>query len=208
MAIRSLLTILVLAAAGLYARDLDAKRASTEGSPPLAELPRNMDGWESEDYPLSDEVTRVLAATATLNRRYFRMDGTEVWLFVAYFAEQQVNSQIHSPKNCLPGSGWVIVSTKEEPAPVRDHAQKTTHMVIRRQDAEFDMYYWFQTRGGTVTGEYSLKWDLVKNSLARRPTDAAFIRYSAGREDGEALHDLMGRLDQPLTAVLGEVGLP
>ena len=40
------------------------------------------------------------------------------------------------------------------------------------------MYYWFLTRGGALTSEIGLKFDLVFNSLRRRSTDAAFIRIN------------------------------
>jgi len=36
--------------------------------------------------------------------------------------------------------------------------------------------YWFVTRSGILSNEFGLKWDLVKNSLMGRPTDAAFVR--------------------------------
>ena len=66
---------------------------------------------------------------------------------------------------------------------------------------------WTRTRGGSVTGEYALKWDLVKNSLARKPTDAAFIRFTASSEDVEAMQELLALLDEPLDSMLTEVGL-
>jgi hypothetical protein len=70
------------------------------------------------------------------------------------------------------------------------------------------MLYWFETRSGFVTGEYALKWDLVRNSLARRPTDAVFIRYTAPVEQPAATRRLIAALDDPLHDILGQVGLP
>ena len=80
-------------------------------------------------------------------------------------------------------------------------------MRIAKDGSAHDIYYWFCTQGGTVTGEYSLKWDLVKNSLARRPTNAAFIRYNAQSADSSALRQVMTLLDAPIERILGEVGL-
>jgi len=207
MVTRTLIAVLLVGLAGLYARDLSLKRAYSMQLPDLGAVPRALDGWESEDYPIGDDVAEVLAADRTLNRRYSRSDGSHVWLFVAYFAQQQVNSQIHSPRHCLPGSGWKIESNTPVTLSLPSGQCRASRMVIRRMDQRAEMLYWFRTRSGVVSGEYSLKWDLVRNSLARRPTDAAFVRYSADMTDEEAMRDLMSELDRALSGVLGEVGL-
>jgi EpsI family protein len=82
-----------------------------------------------------------------------------------------------------------------------------TRMLIRRNEHMQEMIYWFRTRSGTVNGEYALKWDLVKNSLARRPTDAVFVRYLAPIENADDMRELMNQLDAPLNSILAEVGL-
>jgi EpsI family protein len=205
--VRAVLAALVVAASGVYSRDLASHRAAAAAIPDLASLPREFDDWVSEDFPLTESVSRVLGADATLQRRYVDRTGKEVWLFLAYFAQQAVNSQIHSPRHCLPGSGWTIVSLGREPLPVEGRPATVAHLRIRHQEDEQDMYYWFRTRGGTLTGEYALKWDLVKNSLLGRPTDAVFVRYSAPVEDRRALGSVVDRLDAPLTRILGGTGL-
>jgi hypothetical protein len=43
--------------------------------------------------------------------------------------------------------------------------------------------YWFETRSGSIRDEYSLKIDLVKNSLLFRPTDAAIVRFTINVTD-------------------------
>jgi len=152
-------------------------------------------------------VARVLAADATLHRRYRRADGAEIWLFLAYFAQQQVNSQIHSPRNCLPAGGWTVTRLKNETLALGDRAQPAMHMRIQSQGRAQDVVYWFRTPRGTLAGEYALKWDLVRSALARRPTNAAFVRYNAAAVDSLALRELMSRLGAPLDAALSSVGL-
>lgn len=206
MVYRSLLVVLIIGFAAFYARDLNAKRTFSQSMPELKELPSEFAGWTSEDYQLAPNVAEVLAANVTLHRRFSRPDGVVAWLFVAYFAEQQVNSQIHSPRNCVPGSGWKIRSIDQKALPISDGMQ-ATHMVIGRERASQDVLYWFRTRGGTVTGEYSLKWDLVKNSLARRPTDAVFIRYSCASTSLPDMLGLIQELEEPLDQMLTGIGL-
>ena len=207
MAIRSLIVVLIVAISGVYARDLGAKRSFTQGMPAFDQIPASIGQWQSRDFPLERRTAAVLAADAALQRRYFRSDGSEVWFFVAYFAEQEVNSQIHSPRHCVPGSGWKIISLDRETVSLPGARQNANRMFIERNGQRQEMLYWFRTRGGTVTGEYSLKWDLVKNSLTRKPTDAAFVRFSASVKNAEALREVMGHLEGPLNSVLAGVGL-
>jgi EpsI family protein len=205
--LRALIVLLVTAASALYARDLVAQRAYTAGIPDLGTVPAAFPGWSSEEVPLSDNVAQVLGADAMLQRRYRDQEGREVWLFVAYFAQQTVNAQIHSPRHCVPGSGWDIVSVAPAALHPPGRVQPVTRMRIARPGAVQDLYYWFRTRGGTVTGEYALKWDLLRNSLARRPTDAVFVRIAGTPGQEDALAGVLAGVDQPLHQALARVGL-
>lgn len=142
-----------------------------------------------------------------IHRRYRREDGVQVWIAIAYFAQQQVNSQIHSPRNCLPGSGWRVASLEEivVGSPGNEHPAK--QMIIAKNDRHQEVLYWFRTQGGTFANEYAHKWDLIRSSLARRPTNAIFIRYNANPSDSDAIRELIGLLQPRLDEILGEVGL-
>jgi EpsI family protein len=163
--------------------------------------------WRAEDIPTEEGAARVLAADATLQRRYRRPDGAEVWVFIAYFEQQQVNSQIHSPRHCVPGGGLTVSFVRPEQLRINDRLRPVTRMRVLGGGRPQDVLYWFTTRGGTTSGEYALKWDLVKNSLAGRPTDAFFVRYNASTADSSALYQVMSLLDGPLQRVMEEVGL-
>ena len=156
---------------------------------------------------MDEQTARVLDADETLHRTYRHRGGSTVSLFVAYFAEQQVNSQIHSPRNCLPGAGWNVASLEKVSLDLGGQAQSASLLRMRRQGIQQDVVYWFRSQGGTLSGEYALKWDLVKNSLAGRPSNAAFIRFSALAADSLALREVMTLLAEPMDEVLGEVGL-
>jgi EpsI family protein len=208
MAVRALILLVILSLSGGYAHQLRGNRVHAGSIPDLSELPTTTSGWSSKDFELSETVLAVLDPDAVLQRLYRHRDGSEVWLFVAYFAEQQINSQIHSPRQCIPGSGWTVVSTDQHSLTLPRRTQTATRMVLERDDTSHELWYWFDTRGGSVAGEYALKWDLVKNSLARRPTDAAFVRYVASEDNVDAMHELMKELDAPLHEILAAVGLP
>jgi len=207
MVIRSVIAVLIVAAAGAYAAVLRHAEPVMAAIPEFAGLAREFEGWRSEDFAADELTARVLAADATLHRRFLRQDGAEIWLFLAYFKQQQVNAQIHSPRNCIPGGGWTVASIEKTARSVNGRAQPLTHMRTARQGASQDVLYWFSTYGTATADEYALKWEQVKNSILRHPSNAAFVRYSAATADSAALRELMNLLDPSLRQVLGEVGL-
>ncbi len=207
MVIRYIITILIIAASGVYAVVLRQLPPVLEKMPPLELLPRELDGWRSQDFETDETTARVLAADETLNRLYYRPDGTNVWLFIAYFQQQQVNAQIHSPRNCIPGGGWRIRSIERCDLVLDGRERQVTQMRTARAEASQDVLYWFSTHGAVTGNEYVLKLQQVKNSILRRPSNAAFVRFNAATADSTALIELMSALDAPLGEALGEVGL-
>src|SRR5438067_1716021 len=91
-------------------------RAWVSVSPPalqrlaLAEFPTDIKEWKMvSNASLTDDVAGVLRADDYLLRRYSDGKGHTVDFFVAYYKTQRAGESMHSPKNCLPGSGWVPV---------------------------------------------------------------------------------------------------
>src|SRR5437868_5035632 len=75
----------------------------------LEGLSRSLGQWTAtQDFPIDKETMEVLKADDTLNRMYMNVNTrTSANLFVAFFKTQRMGQAPHSPKNCLPGSGWV-----------------------------------------------------------------------------------------------------
>jgi EpsI family protein len=207
MVIRALIAGLIVAFAGVCAHELGSRVASPHAAPDFTRIPASLEGWTSQDFRLSESVARVLEADAVLQRVYRSRDGREILVFMAYFAHQAVNSQIHSPRNCVPGGGWRIVTLDQEIVALPTGPQTAARMIAEKKGQRQQLDYWFQTRSGSLTGEYALKWDLVRNALARRPTDALFVRYSAAEADVPAMREIMAQLDGSLTAMQTEMGL-
>ncbi len=56
---------------------------------------------------MEQEVKDVLRADDYVTRDYAASPTKVANLFVAFFKSQRAGQTPHSPKNCLPGSGWV-----------------------------------------------------------------------------------------------------
>ena len=154
-------------------------RVESQKLPGFALIPMQSGNWSGQEYFFPDQTYELLKADASTLRRYANNEGKELYLFISYFKSQKYGSQIHSPKNCLPGSGSKILSREK----TRIKGSTGSSLLVNRllisdSQSKEVMYYWFQTRSGLVTSELGLKLDLVINSLKRTPTDAAFIRIN------------------------------
>ncbi len=177
--------------------------------PPRFELiPYDVNGYSGVERRFDDRSYDVLGADTTTLRLYRDSTGRACWLFVAYFASQKYGSQMHSPKHCLPGGGWRIERIEPFDLTLPDgSARRIKRLVISLDNRKQAMFYWFQTRGGVITDEFTVKWDLMMNSLKLRPTDAAFVRLTLSAEDGmEEATDravaLLRALENPIQSAL------
>ncbi len=179
------LLILVMGAIGNYLRYAES---SPDRPADMGLIPMQSNDYTSEEHRFDQQSYDVLLADTTTLREYRDSEGNPIWLFVAYFESQKYGSQIHSPKHCLPGSGWKI--GKIEPYRIALPDGQTfdvNRMVITERDHKQLMLYWFETRGGVIRSEFGLKWDLMLNSLFLRPTDAAFVRLNLPMVNGNDL---------------------
>lgn len=119
--------------------------------------------------PVNQATASVLQASEVLLRDYIGADGEYVGLFVAYFRDQKYGSQIHSPRHCVPGGGWVVESLSRVPFELGNKQTVVNRMTIAHKSEVTQMFYWFHTRSGDLASEYALKFDLVKNSLLFSP---------------------------------------
>ena len=181
--IRPLLIILAFGTAGLTLR---YHQVEPSNAPNLSAIPHQFDIFRGVEQRFSDETYDILRADTTTLRRYQDPEGTIYWLFVAYFSDQKYGSQIHSPRHCLPGGGWLIERSRDFPIRADNgFSVNATELIIARENQRQVMLYWFESRSGAIRGEFALKFDLVKNALMFRPTDAAFVRLTVLPPDSD-----------------------
>jgi EpsI family protein len=165
----------------------------------LESIPLDIGKWKGEKIPIDQATATSLKATDAIVRSY--TDGeNDLSLFIAYFRDQKYGSQIHSPRHCLPGGGWVVSDLERVPFNLGDEVVTVNRMRISKLSQRQQMYYWFHTRSGNLCSEYSLKFDLVRNSLLLRPTDAIIIRITVfqGNKSAAESQQLAERFAQEL----------
>ena len=150
---------------------------SVPSSRPLAQLPLKLGSWSLIQEGIVDEDTQaVLRADDTLNRVYGN-GTTGANLFVAAFRSQREGKAPHSPKNCLPGSGWVPMESGEmkidaglaEPITVNRY-------IVAQGDNRSLVMYWYQSRDRVVASEYRAKFWVVYDAMHLNRTDTALVR--------------------------------
>ena len=75
---------------------------------------------------LSETVLRELKVSSYLNRDYRDRDGNQLSLYLGYYEEQREGAMIHSPRHCMPGSGWNRRSQVRRPAWVKSICRATS----------------------------------------------------------------------------------
>jgi EpsI family protein len=148
---------------------------------PLAELPRQLGAWRFyEEGVIEQEVQDQLQADELLNRSYVISNsggGRAANLFVAYFRSQRTGRGPHSPRNCLPGSGWtpLVSDTLSIPVSGRNPIEVNRY-IVQRGGVKSLVFYWYQSRDRTVASEYAAKFYVVADAIRYNRTDTALVR--------------------------------
>jgi EpsI family protein len=147
-------------------------------SEPLAHFPGSIAAWAGSDVPIDENTLTVLGPGDFLSRVYLQDAETlPIGLFIGYFPTQRTGTTIHSPKNCLPGAGWVFESSNY--VRLHDAAGKTHQVgeyIVANGDKKQFVNYWYQAHGRSVASEYMAKIYMVSDAMRLNRTDGALVR--------------------------------
>jgi EpsI family protein len=144
---------------------------------PLAEFPAAVGGWTAAGDVALDAASRdILRADDYLDRDYRDRSGRLVNLYIAYYASQRQGAAIHSPQNCLPGTGWQPVESRVETWQAGSRALPVNRYVIERGGRRQLAFYWYQGRGRVVADEFANRFWLIVDAAGLRRSDGALVR--------------------------------
>jgi EpsI family protein len=131
------------------------------------------------------QVVQAVGADDYINRVYLG-GALPIELYVGYYKDQRSGDRIHSPKNCLPSSGWEPVHASRVEIGSEDGVPLVVNGYLVAQGLRRNMVlYWYQSRGQIVASEYMAKFLLIADGLKNRPTDGAMVRIWTTAADGE-----------------------
>ena len=166
---------------------------------PLAELGPSAGTWrQTSDRPLDQETQDVLKADDVVDRNYISLSHPyPANLFVAFFKSQRTGVAPHSPKNCLPGSGWtaVLSETIHVDVPGRPKPVEANRYIVQRGEAKSLVLYWYQSRDRTVASEYKAKFFVALDAMRYNRTDTALVRVIVPLGAGDPEPGLKAAID-------------
>jgi len=138
---------------------------------------------------MEQDVKDVLRADDYITREYGASSEKVANLFVAFFKSQRAGQTPHSPKNCLPGSGWVwnVADTVSVTVPGRAGPIEINRYLVSKGESRSMVLYWYQSRDRVVASEYKaaalVAWDAIRFNR----TDTSLVRVVVpvvnGRDD-------------------------
>lgn len=187
---RILTLVLILQVVGFY---VISRRENVPLNRPLDQFSRQFGGWRMvQEDTVDKEIQDVLRADDVMTRIYTNPARNAVAnLFVAYFRSQRTGQTPHSPKNCLPGAGWVPSESKIMPVTVPGEAAPVflNRYIVAKGDQKSVVLYWYQTRNRVIASEYRAKIYLVADAIRYNRTDTALVRVTVpvvGNQEGAA----------------------
>jgi len=168
-------TVLLLSAT-LAGYALSERRRPDSLAQPLDTIDKQIEGWTiAGDEPLSAGVLGKLQLTSYLSRMYDK-GGTRLDLFIAYYAQQRAGESMHSPKHCLPGSGWEIWKHGSAIVPVAGGQVEVNQYSIQNSGRRMLVFYWYQSSRRIIASEYMGKILLARDALFDGRTSGSLVR--------------------------------
>jgi EpsI family protein len=155
----------------------------------LDEFPKQIGKWTQVNTRLlSGPVAKMLGADDYIDYDYAAPEAPMLNLYISYFGCLDKKGGYHSPRNCLPGSGWDIAHSesltldlhRSEPS-----SAKVNMMIVVKGNKKRLVIYWYQNRGRIISSEYWGKIYLVLDSIFKRRRDGSFIRIMAPAPTGK-----------------------
>jgi EpsI family protein len=196
------LSVVLIAQAGVFYGFSRQENVHLTGSP-----------WANvQDQQLDQETLDVLKADDILARVYRNVDtGSVATMFVAFFQTQRTGKTPHSPKNCLPGSGWVSLESGYLTIPISGAAPiQVNRYVVAHGENQSVVLYWYQSHNRVVASEYTAKVFTVADSIRYNRSDTALVRVVTDARGGDTARatdqaaSLVQSFFTPLKQYLGE----
>jgi EpsI family protein len=143
---------------------------------PLDQILAHVDGYRIEEQKVSDEERKVAGMSDYVARIYYRDTTLAFTTYVGYYDRQTQGKSIHSPKNCLPGAGWEVLSASTTSVQSSSGPRVVNRYLLKNGVAEAVVYYWYQGRGRVVANEYTVKLNLLRDAALKGHTEEALVR--------------------------------
>ena len=208
------LTLILLAQIAVSrVASLDEQRIS---SPSLEQIPMRIGNWTASGNGAMEPGVEEFLKPDNYILREYEADGAiaPMNLFIAYFKSLQNSYGPHSPKVCLPGSGWMVRSATiaNVSMPNWPGAVPVNQYEMERDGKRILVVYWYQNQRKVWAEEFQAKLFLLPDLLRYRQFDVSLIRiitpleaYSSAQRANLATIQFAQKLFPPLGERLASV---
>jgi len=137
---------------------------------------------------IDEKVLAVLGVTDWLMCTFFNPElDAMAGVYVGYHESQvredgaSVETSIHPPAHCLPGSGWDIIKSTTVPLGDRNPpypGATARRLIIAKGKSRQLVYYWYQSRGRVVSEDWKKILYVGLDRAARNRTDGSLVRFT------------------------------
>ncbi len=161
------------------------------------EFPKTFGDWTMvSEQTIDDKAMKILQVDDYIVRNYRNSRGEIVGLYVGYWKSQGEGKGPHSPRQCLPGSGWVPIDAAIYQVPLeKPHNPTSSNSSFNIQNSKSNssivpvnkfvmgkgldrhLYlFWYQGRNRIYASEYWNRIYLIWDAMTQKRTDGALIR--------------------------------
>ncbi len=156
----------------------------------LAEFPTVIGDWTcAQRERMEKSAERTLGVTDYLLCAYQRDNPAQLVHVYLGYHQRQVReggssyreTSIHTPKHCLPGSGWDIAGsgTMELDVPgLPGGKQQINRFLIAKGNNRQIVYYWYHSRGRVIHRDWRKVFYMAWDRATRGRTDGSLVRFT------------------------------
>lgn len=152
-------------------------RPVSAGDVNFDDFPLELGQWRGKKENISQTVIDLLNPMDITSISYVNNDGVSIHLFFDYFSSDASFGGPHSPRNCVPGSGWIIENTFEKDIELDGRIIHSGVFELRFEKSFSVMEFWYVTHFGETANDYKFKLYELLSALTFSPRDVAFIRF-------------------------------
>ncbi|PWB76142.1 EpsI family protein [candidate division GN15 bacterium] len=180
-----LIMLALLLATFAFSAVLQFGRPATGRRIDVRQFPAAKGDWQARTLPIEQGVIAMLRPDVIFNALYSNAAGNRVDLFFSYFSGDNAQSGVHSPRNCMPGAGWTIERTEKRDIPFGNGVIPASRMYVRYETDNRVVDYFYITRHGETSNDYTRKLYTMIGALSFQPADVAFVRFIAADDPAD-----------------------
>jgi EpsI family protein len=157
-------------------------RPESAGDVDFDNFPLEIGEWKGKNEKISQTVIDLLNPMDITSITYVNNEGISIHLFFDYFSSDASFGGPHSPRNCVPGSGWIVENSYKNNIQFNGKVIPAGVFELQFEQSQSVMEFWYVTHFGETANDYEFKLYELLSALTFSPRDVAFIRFVADND--------------------------